>query len=465
MFVGRNSEINTLLNTYKTKNQHSIVYGNRRVGKTALVTETAKRSGLEFITYECLKSSLRNNLDVLSRQLYEEGLFSSPITFNTFIDLFKYINSLNKHLIVLIDEYPYLYYKNDKNEVDSLFQTVLEKHSSNINIVLSGSHIGMMKDLLRQKNPLFGRVKTVIHLLELNYIEASEFYPNIPNYDKVAFYSIFGGSPFILKQLNYNKSLEDNICDTFLNQTSSVYTHICEGYTTDLATKDSANQIFEVIGNSKLRHNRIEELLHYEHNGLLSKQLNILTDMEFVDKNVPINKVGDNKKTTYYIKNNALKFYFAYVYGKQNILSMIGAKAFFNRYIKESLLTFVSYRFEEIVRTYLSLQVKKEKLDGIYNIGTYYYDDIINKKNGEFDVALELENGFDIIEVKYLKDKVKQSVVESEIQKIKNIKEINVLNVGFASINGFEEKISNLKYMIDGNDIYSWFYSFRKWVV
>ena len=113
MFVGRSSEINTLLNTYKTKNQHSIVYGNRRVGKTALVTETAKRSGLEFITYECLKSSLRNNLDVLSRQLYEEGLFSSPITFNTFIDLFKYINSLNKHLIVLIDEYPYLYYKND----------------------------------------------------------------------------------------------------------------------------------------------------------------------------------------------------------------------------------------------------------------------------------------------------------------------------------------------------------------
>ena len=117
--------------------------------------------------------------------------------------------------------------------------------------------------------------------------------------------------------------------------------------------------------------------------------------MEFVDKNVPINKVGDNKKTTYYIKNNALKFYFAYVYGKQNILSMIGAKVFFNRYIKESLLTFVSYRFEEIVRTYLSLQVKKEKLDGIYNIGTYYYDDIVNKKNGEFDVALELENGFD----------------------------------------------------------------------
>ena len=35
------------------------------------------------------------------------------------------------------------------------------------------------------------------------------------------------------------------------------------------------------------------------------------------------------------------------------------------------------------------LLVKKSKLRGIKNIGTYYYDDSKNKKNGEFDVVLE----------------------------------------------------------------------------
>ena len=454
MFVGRNEEISKLLNTYEKANQHSFVYGNRRVGKTELVNESARRSGLVFISYECLKSSLKNNLDTLTKQLYDDGILPGLFSFDSFIDLFKYIDSLKEHMIVLIDEYPYLYYKNDKNEVDSIFQNILDKYSLNINVVISGSHIGMMKDLLQEKSPLFGRVETIIHLLELNYLEASQFYPNLSNYDKASFYCVFGGSPFILKQLNPNQSLEYNICNMFLNTASSVYTFVSEGYTTDLNTKDSANQIFEAIGNSKLRHNRIEELLHLEHNGLLSKQLNVLTNMEFIDKNVPINRTSDNKKTTYYIKNNALRFYFVYIYSKQNILSLIGPNAFYNRYIKDSIVTFISHRFEEIVRKYLSLQIKEGKLEGVYNIGTYYYDDSINKKNGEFDVALELENGFDIIEVKFLKDCVNNKMVESEIQQIKSINEINVLNYGFAAINGFDDNVSNLKYMINGDDIY-----------
>ena len=454
MFIGRINEINTLLETFKTPNQHAIVYGNRRVGKTKLVTEAAKRSGLVFISYECLKSSKENNLNALSRLLFDNGLLPSFILFLSFTDLFRYINSLNKHLIILIDEYPYLYYKNDKNEIDSEFQTVLDKHSQNINIVFSGSHIGMMKDLLKQNNPLFGRAKTIIHLLELNYLEASEFYPNLSNYDKASFYGVFGGSPYILEQLNPHMSLEDNICNTFLKMTSSVFVHVSEGYTTDLTTKDSANQIFEAIGNSKVRHNRIEELLHYEHNGLLSKQLNTLTEMEFIDKNIPINKIGDNKKATYYIKNNALRFYFTYVYGKQNIISMIGEKEFFEKYIKKSLNTFLSYRFEDIVRMYLSLQVKQGKLKNILNIGTYYYDDPINKMNGEFDVALEKDNGFDIIEAKFLKSKVDEKIIYEETKQIKNIKELNIINIGFASINGFEDNIKLIKYKIDGDEIY-----------
>lgn len=455
MFVGRINEINALLKTFEKPNQHAIVYGNRRVGKTELITESAKRSGVTFVSYECVKSSILENLDRIVNQLYNQHLIPSLMSFRAFTDLFVYLNSLNKHLIILIDEYPYLYYKNDKNKVDSEFQAILDKNTSNINVVISGSHIGMMKDLLEQKNPLFGRTKTIIHLQELNYLEASEFYPNLSNYDKASFYSVFGGSPYVLQQLDPKKSLEDNICDTFLRITSSIFIHVSEGFTTDVTVKDSTNQIFGVIGNSKLRYNRIEELLHYEHNGLLSKQLNALLEMEFIGKNVPINKIGDNKKTTYYIKNNSLRFYFTYVYGKQNILSMIGPKAFYEQFIKDSIVTFLSCRFEDIVRDYLSMQVKAGKLTGIYNIGTYYYDDSINKKNGEFDVAIQRKDGFDIIEVKFLKDKINEQIIKKEISQIKQIKEIKILGIGFASINGFIDDVKSLNYQISGDDIYN----------
>ena len=455
MFVGRYNEIDSLSKAFEEPHMHCIVYGNRRVGKTQLVIEAAKRSDVAFINYECTKSTLKSNLDRISTQLYEQKLIPSMLSFPTFTDFFVYLNSTNKRFIVLIDEYPYLYYKNDKNEVDSEFQTILDKYCSNINVVISGSHIGMMKNLLKQKNPLFGRMDTIIHLQELNYLEASEFYPNFSNYDKVSFYAVFGGSPFILKQLNPQKSLKENICKTFLNLTSSVYLYISEGYTTDLTAKDSADQIFEVIGNSKKRHNRIEELLGYEHNGLLSKQLNLLSDMEFIGKNAPINKISDSKKATYYIKSNAMRFYFTYVYGKQNILSMIGPEAFYEQFIKESLVTFLSLRFEDVVRDYISLQVKKNKIKGVFNIGSYYYDDATNKKNGEFDVAVERKDGFDIIEVKFLKDKVDKSIIKQEISQINEIRGINVSKIGFASINGFKEDVGHLDYKISGDDIFS----------
>ena len=93
--------------------------------------------------------------------------------------------------------------------------------------------------------------------------------------------------------------------------------------------------------------------------------------------------------------------------------------------------------------------VKKSKLKGIKNIGSYYYDDSKTKTNGEFDVVLEQEDGFAIYEVKYLKNKVEDVVVHSELEQIKNIKGINVNNVGFVNPNGFEKKIDGIDYIED----------------
>ena len=78
----------------------------------------------------------------------------------------------------------------------------------------------------------------------------------------------------------------------------------------------------------------------------------------------------------------------------------------------------------------------------------------INKKNGEFDIALKVKDGYEIIETKYLKDKVNNQIIKEEIKQIKGITEINVKDYGFVSINGYQDKIERLKYLIDGDDIY-----------
>lgn len=72
--------------------------------------------------------------------------------------------------LVVIDEYPYLKVMNEPTTVDSVFQSIIDNRLGNIELILSGSHIGMMKDLLQEKNALYGRFAVTIKLNELNYL-------------------------------------------------------------------------------------------------------------------------------------------------------------------------------------------------------------------------------------------------------------------------------------------------------
>ena len=74
--------------------------------------------------------------------------------------------------------------------------------------------------------------------------------------------------------------------------------------------------------------------------------------------------------------------------------------------------------------------------------------------NGEFDVAIQRKDGFDIIEVKFLKDKVNQTIINEEIKQIKQISEIKIKDYGFISINGFDSGVTKMKYMFTGDDLY-----------
>lgn len=456
MFFARKEEFNKIKNLLLEPGKHCVIYGNRRVGKTTLAMHSLKESGVPFISYECIKSSLLDNTVELCKQLYEQGIIPSEITFYSITDLFSYLNSLNKRIAVFIDEYPYLYSLEKQEYVDSLFQKILDQYSSNLNIIFSGSHIGMMKQLNTSSNPLFGRVMLTIDLFELDYKDSSEFYPNLSCRDKAAFYAIFGGTPFVLENINPSKSLVENIKETILCENSVINAFVKDGYTTDLQAKQRAASIFRALGNSKYRYSKLEDVLNLEHNGLLGKYLTNLIEMGFIRKIYPINKPSDDKKARFEIKNNLLRFYYTYVYGKENIIKMIGVDAFFDQYISPSLLTYISYRYEEICKQYISRLAKNKILTGVLDIGSYYYDDSISKTNGEFDIAIKKSDGrYDLIEAKYYINSLSEDEMNKEIDQVKKIKDIEVDDVGFISLSGYKKKLSNYKYLITGDDLYN----------
>ena len=119
----------------------------------------------------------------------------------------------------------------------------------------------------------------------------------------------------------------------------------------------------------------------------------------------------------------------------------MGKDTFYDVCIRDKITTFISHRFEEIVKDYFSIAAKAGKLKDVINIGTYYYNNPVEKTNGEFDVVLKLKNEkYKIVEVKYYNNKLLSTdEMDHEIEQIKKINELNIDSVAFVSTSGYED--------------------------
>ncbi|MDY5982204.1 MAG: ATP-binding protein [Anaeroplasma sp.] len=453
MFYGRKKEINLIKSIFNENNKAILIYGKRRVGKTTLIKEAIKE--YDSIYFECLEDTIEKNIESFKETMIKQGVgVPSYISFKDFIDVFSFLDSLNKKYVVVIDEYPYFKSLNNPSYIDSMFQNVIDNHIKNLNLIISGSSMKIMNEILKGGNALFGRFKETLLIEEFNYLEASTYYYNdLTPYDKVAFYSVFGGSPYINESINPKISLKDNIINTFLKNSNNVYNYADNLLLSDSSNKIQAKRIISTLGNSKKKYSELESLLDKEKTGKINVPLKSLIELKLVSKVFPINKPNDSKKSFYEIKDNAIRFFYTYVYTYKSNLEILGSNAFYDEFIKNSLNTYVSHRFEDVCRTYFSLKVKNGNLKGIRNIGTYYYDDSVSKQNGEFDVAIETSNGFDIYEVKYLKKAFDIATLKNEFLQIKNIKGIKVNNIGFISVNGFDFNSDEYE-LIDGSELF-----------
>ena len=454
MFIARTEELSKLSDAMRQTDHASLVYGKRRVGKTRLIKEALKQQGQSVIYYECIKGTVQENINAFVKLLSELRVLTFASSFQSFTDVFAFLNSLQRSFVIVIDEYPYLSSLADPEVVDSVFQTVIDQRLSNIHLVISGSQVSVMKDLLKKGNALYGRFQLILHLHELNYRDAALFYPSKTPYEKIAFYSVFGGSPFVLQELREEETLEENISRTILDESSAVFLYVSNLLLTDYSNAVNAERILSVLGNGKKKYSELEKALQANSTGSLAKQLKSLQAMELVNQLYPINKPDDSKKKFYEINDNLVRFWYTYLYHNRSALQMIGAREFFDQYISPTLLSeYVPHRFEDLCRSFFSHLAKTGQLPDITNIGTYYYDDPVRHRNGEFDVALAFGNQVRLFEAKYYKKPLALSEIHKEAGQIREIEALKVIQLGFIAVNGFEKQEDGYSYY-NGEDLY-----------
>lgn len=455
MFIGRQKELSSLVKELSSweKRTAVLVYGKRRVGKSTLIKEASRSFNGLVINHLCVTSTFEGNLELIYRSVSEE-LSLPKMYFDSLFDMMEYLQTLDKKILLIIDEYQYLKQTKKKNEVDSYMQTVIDRLPNNVKLILCGSYVTVMKELLLEDNPLFGRFSLIQHIHDFDYYEASLFYQNLPVRDKVAFYGVFGGCPYVLENLNVEKTVKENIIDLLLPETGIIRTHI-ENIMLKEIQKSFDARILEALGNGKKRYTEIKDKIGGPETGLLDKQLKILLDMETIQKTEPINCRNDRKKLFYEISDNLMRFYFSFIFGVAGTISRIGEEQFFNRNIEKNLDQFISRRLEGLTLQFfhrMSLMGKYAKID---DFGSYWYDNPKTKTNGEFDCVIKRSGElYDFYECKYFNRPMSLSECNKERDQLKNIKGIKVSKIGFVCTGGFAFDDNQEFILIDGNFLY-----------
>lgn len=421
-FIGREKELKKLNSLFDSAEMRTcLLYGRRRVGKSELIKQALSNTQYQSIYYICKKTTEENNVESLS-DLVSETLQLPKLGFKSIEEIIEYIfqYSIEKKLILVLDEYPYL--RKSVDGLDSVLQSLIDKYKtkSQLSLVILGSYIDVMKELLEVSNPLYGRMDSVIILSPMDYFESSMFYPNFSSEDKVKIYSVFGGIPYYNRLIDDKKSVKDNIIELIASPDSRLENEVSMYLEGEMSKIVNANEVFEALAKGYSKYNDILTQSHVTSGPTLVDVLNRLIKMEMVKKIIPINDENNKKKMGYRISDNFCLFYYKYIFRFSSQLKIMNPDSFYDRFIEKDFEeNYIPLQFEEIAKQYLIKQNLAEKIYPTFmKIGKYYYDDPKHRRNGEFDIVTEDETGYIFYEVKFKKSPLTEPEIKKEIEQV-----------------------------------------------
>jgi len=392
MFIGRKQELQFLEDKYNGKNgQLVVLYGRRRVGKTETLREFCRNKPHVF--YSCREIS-----DKLQLRSFSEKLLNEKIPAASYIKEFadweaalRCITDLpygdNKKLLI-IDEFPYMCRNNES--IPSILQNLWDEvfKDENVMIVLCGSAMSFIeKELLAEKNPLYGRATGIYKMESMGFNDAAKFFPNYSDRDKIIAYAVLGGIPHYLAQFDPDLSLDDNIKKNILTKGCALYSEVEFLLRQELRETSLYNSIIEAValGNTKLNDISTKSLV--EDTSKTSVYLKNLIELEIIEREFSVDDGTKERANTnrglYRLTDNFFRFWYAFVFTNYSELEGGDVDGVFEYAIKPSLHEFASFAFEDVCREYVRVMQNGNKLPFRYKrMGRWWGKTTVRRKDG-----------------------------------------------------------------------------------
>lgn len=388
MFYCREEELRTMNNRYKKGHFECVViYGRRRVGKTALINEFCK--GKPTVYFSALNASSQENLEALSKAIYtcQNSDSTSAPTYRSYEDALEAITgmAMEKRLVFVIDEYPYL--AKAEKSISSRLQHIID-HSwqdSRIYLILCGSSMSFMEyQVLGYESPLYGRRTAQFKIQALTYREITEFHPELKAADQALLYGVTGGIPHYINKLDVESNLDEALLDNLFSTSSYLFEEPENLLKQELREPAIYNSVISAIAAGASHSNEISTKVGVE-SGVCAKYLKVLLDLGILKKETPITEKS-GKKTIYVIDDNFFRFWYRFVPRNMSVISAGRMRLVYEQAVKRFYPDYMGLVFEKMCQEYL-LRYAKDLPILLSNVGQWWGTDSKTRKEVQIDIV------------------------------------------------------------------------------
>lgn len=384
MFIGRKEELAELSTRFDSgRFEMGVVYGSRRIGKTSLLKEFIKDKAAFY--FQAKESSELDNRTAFSIEVNKViGVpysFVYPSYSDGFDALLKYAEG--KPFVIVIDEIAFIS-QSDKGFLSELQFNIDHKFkATEVKLILSGSTISFMKDIIKDKTgPLFQRSTFQMHVKKLIYSDALAFLDGLSAEDKIRYLSIFGEHPFYLEMIDKSRSFDENVFNLLFSRFGNLIDAPNKVLPSASKDQNTYNTILKAIAHRRRTNKEIAEYIGKDPN-YVAAYLPRLIDNEIIEKRESFNR---NQKMNYYeISDNLIRFWYRFVFDNREEIEQNMGKVIFDENLSEINL-FISVGFEDVALSYLTERNVKGELGCYYEVIRGYKVD--NSKLGR---SIELD--------------------------------------------------------------------------